>query len=101
MTRRTYVWDAALGKMVPKTAAHAGGSRRSKITIIGDLEEPFVSPVDGSVIGSRADRREHNRRNNVIDVGNDLAVTRSKTPFEPSGVGADIDRAMQELGHGN
>ena len=34
--------------------------------IQGDIE-PFVSPVDGSVISDRKQLREHNLRNNVVN----------------------------------
>lgn len=34
---------------------------------MGDLE-PFVSPIDGSVITGRAALREHNKRHNVTNV---------------------------------
>lgn len=36
------------------------------ITIIGDIE-PFISPVDGSLISSRSQLRDHNRRHSVTD----------------------------------
>lgn len=32
---------------------------------------PIKSPVDGSVISTRQDLREHNKRNDVVDIGND------------------------------
>ena len=37
---------------------------------------PTKSPVDGTVISSRAKLREHNARNEVADVGNDDAYRR-------------------------
>ena len=51
------------------------------ITIIPDLGYSFISPVDGTVIDSRAKRREHNRRNDVEDIGNDKAFERPT--FDP------------------
>ena len=44
-----------------------------------------MSPVDGSLITSRAELRAHNARNGVSDVGNDAAFrnpTRKDTPRE-------------------
>jgi hypothetical protein len=35
-------------------------------SIHGDIS-PFVSPVDGSVVSDRAQLREHNKRNNVVN----------------------------------
>lgn len=40
--------------------------RPSQSATIHDDLQPFISPVDGSIIGSNSALREHNRRNNVI-----------------------------------
>ena len=50
----------------------------------------FVSPVDGSVISSREQVREHNRRNGVSDVD---STTRLFFPACPSGQGRPPGRA--------
>ena len=71
--------------------------RRGGLTIIKDIE-PFVSPVDGSVVSSRAARREHNRRNQVEDVGGDPAFTRPKQRVMPQGVKEDVIRSFKEHG---
>ena len=51
-------------------------------TLITDIppEQAFVSPVDGSLITSRTELREHNARNGVTDVGNDPAYRHPKPP---------------------
>jgi len=48
--------------------------KRSKrgIEVIKDIE-PFISPIDGNTIGSRSVLREHERRHNVRQIGNDWA----------------------------
>ena len=51
-------------------------------------DEAVVSPVDGSMLTSRADVREHNRRNGVIDVGSDPAAAPGRMPARPSGSAA-------------
>ena len=43
---------------------------RAGISIIRDVD-PFQSPIDGSIIGSRRDLREHEKRHNVRQLGND------------------------------
>lgn len=50
------------GKLVPK---HGGGPS-PRIHIQGDYPD-HVSPIDGAVIGGRAQRRDHMRRHDVID----------------------------------
>ena len=42
-----------------------------QIGIINDIKE-FVSPIDGSIISSRASLREHERKHGVRQVGDDL-----------------------------
>ncbi|MGI9489340.1 MAG: hypothetical protein ACR2RF_26320 [Geminicoccaceae bacterium] len=83
------------GKVVPKHEAgpHPLEGKRS-MNLISDIE-PFVSVVDWTVIGSRADRREHNKRNKCIDIGSDPAILRPRKPYEPTGVADDIRRAIE------
>ena len=71
-------WVLRDGKLVPKVR-----SRRIGLQLIPDLADSFVSPVDGSVISSRSNLREHNRRNGVADVGNDPAFKHPKRPSSP------------------
>ena len=40
--------------------------RSTGASIHGDIT-PFVSPVDGTVVSDRAQLREHNKRNNVVN----------------------------------
>jgi len=49
--------------------------------IMRDLQ-PFRSPVDRSIIGSRSDLREHNKRNGVVQVGTDYDSAVPRTPRE-------------------
>jgi type II secretory pathway component PulK len=35
--------------------------------------EPFLSPVDGTYVTSRSELREHEKRHNVRQIGNDWA----------------------------
>ncbi len=42
--------------------------------------EPFRSPVDRSMITSRSELREHNKRNGVFQVGNELNNAVPRTP---------------------
>ena len=45
---------------------------RSAHNIMKDIE-PFLSPVDGSYVTSRSELREHEKRHNVRQIGNDWA----------------------------
>ena len=63
------------GRLIPRDAATA---RHHMVQ--GDLE-PFVSHVDGSIIGSQADLRDHNKRLGVASFDEQLP---------------DIERAQKE-----
>lgn len=94
MTRRTFVYDKAVKKFVEKGTI----KREPKVEIIKSFE-PFLSPVDGSIISDRSSRREHNARNGVEDVGNDPAFKSPKLrKLESMGTPDDIRKSMQQLG---
>lgn len=49
----------------------AKATKRTKShQVMGDIQE-FVSPIDKTVIGSRSKIKEHERKHNVRQVGND------------------------------
>ena len=51
----------------------ATATKRTKShQVMGDIQE-FVSPIDKTVIGSRSQIKEHERKHNVRQVGNDYA----------------------------
>ena len=61
-------------KWSAETVAIQKPEKKSKpgVNIIHDVE-PFFSPIDGSIIGSRRDLREHEKRHSVRQLGNDWA----------------------------
>jgi hypothetical protein len=67
MSRTTYVIRD--GKPVPKACGAAAPAPRA-FHVMGDIRA-FRSPIDGSVIASRSQLREHERRHGVRQVGND------------------------------
>jgi len=75
--RRRWVWVSGQG-LVEVTAAE----RATSPEIIPDVQNAFQSPVDGSMITSRRELREHNRRNGVEQIGNDRRPPRK--PLEVS-----------------
>ena len=77
-------WILVDGKLLPEEEARAIQAKAKPkspgITVIPDIAESFVSPVDGSTLDSRAAVREHNIRNSVVDIGNDPAYKNPKRP---------------------
>lgn len=88
MARRVFVYCPERKKVVPRHEASAS-YRGRRHDVIPDIR-PFESPVDGTVVGSRRDLREHNIRNNVEQVGNDMPPGK-RPDFTPS-----FDRAFAE-----
>ena len=93
MTRRTYRWDKKQGRMVEVGGAEAPSLKGLNVTD-SYFNTPTQSIVDGTVIGSRADLREHNLRNGCVDVGNDESVRRP--PPRPDRSGEGLDRDIKE-----
>jgi hypothetical protein len=65
MPRQSYIYDERLKKMVPKDEYYAGLEAADFPMIQPDIE-PFKSIIDGEVIGSRRDLRNHMKKHNVV-----------------------------------
>jgi hypothetical protein len=61
--RQTFNEETGKHEMVP---CDAGAVRRDSGAAIHGKFEPFKSPVDGSVISTNKQLRDHNERNNVV-----------------------------------
>lgn len=61
--RKRYIQNPVTFELVPAEEYVRPGNKGPVVR--ADLE-PFRSHVDGSIIGSRKDLREHNDRNNVV-----------------------------------
>ena len=82
---RSWVFDEAQGRLVPAHeyySSRVSQHRTGSPMIILDLapHEACISPVDGSLLTSREDIRQHNSRNGVADVGDDPAFKNPKKP---------------------
>lgn len=64
-----FVYDKQRGKSVPKEQA----PRRPGAPVNVMRDQPgFNSPIDGTWLEGRKDIREHERKHNVTQVGNDV-----------------------------
>jgi hypothetical protein len=62
MARKRWIQCLETGKLVPAEEYQ----RINHSPAVHDDLKPFMSPIDGSVIGSNKDLREHNKRHKVI-----------------------------------
>ena len=102
--KRRYRYDRSQGRVVE---VFAGDQARAPMTIMGDCysSNPVLSPVDGTLLDSRAKLREHNARNGCVDVGNDPAFNepaRQGKAYKPDrhAIIEDVARAMAQHGWG-
>jgi len=54
-------------KLIPAEDYHRHQAERDLSAFVQEDIKPFVSPVDGSIISTRADLRHHNRKHGVTD----------------------------------
>lgn len=60
--------------------------------------QPYQSMADGSMIMSRSQHREHLKRHNLVEVGNDSSLYKAPKPKSaPPGLKEDIIRAVNEF----
>ncbi len=74
----SWIQDRETGKLVPRDEYVPRGTQHH--TVLKALE-PFVSPIDGTVISDRSHLRAHNKRHGVtqtLDYGPDYFQRRSK-----------------------
>jgi hypothetical protein len=66
VTRRRFIQqpDGSLKEVHPDTRARP----RPPAPAVHEDIQPFVSPVNGAVVGSRRTLREHNRRHDVVQL---------------------------------
>ena len=76
--KRRYRYDRSQGRMVEVFA----GERPRAHNLMRDCysNNPVLSPVDGTLLDSRAKLRDHNARNGCVDVGNDSRIQRAGAP---------------------
>ena len=96
--RKTWVQHPITHKLIPKedyvrpTNMHA---------IHGDID-PFISPVDGTVISSRKALQEHNRRHGVVsqaEMGNEGQAARQQREDYYAGRSHDTERRRDAIKH--
>ena len=102
--KRRYRYDKSQSRLVEVFA----GERPRVHTVITDAyyKNPVLSPVDGTLLDSRAKLRDHNARNGCVDVGNDPAFNepaRQGKAYKPDrrAIVEDVQRAMAQHGWGD
>lgn len=77
-------------------AGKAQQEAKQRIHLIKDYE-PARSPIDGTILGGRADHREHMKKHNVFCVGNDTQFGRKREIRGDFNVRAELKSAVQQV----
>lgn len=77
---------------------HCGAQMRRVYTPLPVMEDmkPYRSPLDGSIVSSRAEHRNHMRKHDVIEVGNEKLTRPMQKPYDSGNLKQDIARAIEE-----
>ena len=89
MSRVTYVLRD--GELVEKSKAAPLPTQARSLFAMSDIAE-FRSPIDGSIISSRSQLRDHQRKHNVIQAGDDPSLYRKPKAYE-----SDMDDITQDV----
>ncbi len=92
MTRHRYI--QINGELVEVSPDYVPEPRAQIPHVIPDIK-PYRSMVDGSMITSRSQHREHLRMHNCVEVGNDASLAKRPAPLQaPKGLKETIARAV-------
>lgn len=108
--RKVYVRVRSLGRMVAACYVQHTGSgyellpeyggptftskRLGSVQVMRDIGA-YVSPIDGERITSRSQHREHIRRHDLVEVGNERIGSMDKPQHSGPSMGHDIKRALE------
>lgn len=68
--------------------------------VSGDIS-PYQSQVDGSMITSKTQHREHLKQHGLVEIGNEVKahMTREKPKVDKEAIRRDISQAIDQLSH--
>lgn len=108
--RKVYVRVRSLGKIVAACYVQHTGSgyellpeyggpafadkRHGSVQVMKDIGE-YTSPVDGERVTSRSAHREHIRRHDLVEVGNEAIGSMERPQDSGHRAGYDIKRALE------
>jgi hypothetical protein len=96
---KTYLGDTGHRHIHPDYGGDWSGYTNQSALVIRD-KEAYWSPLDGTTVEGRSAHREHMRKHNVIEVGDQPVGSlkySERSPMEP--VGLDIVNALRRAGH--
>ena len=96
MTSRAFRenYNAIEWKPIPEWRKRITEPARRGLYVVPDIQ-PYVSPLDGSVVGGRRQHRDHMRAHGVVEVGNEKPKPNRPKPLPD--VRQDIRESFEML----
>ena len=91
--RTVYVYDPIQDKVVPREDKITLTPQGKRFNIMRDIE-PYRSMVDGTMVSSRSAHRDHLRKHDCIEIGNEEFGPRPRPDIT-----ADIQRDVERAAH--
>ncbi len=89
---------AAIAKIIERKEQEGIRAVKQRAHLVMNDIEPYISQIDGSLIGSRSKHRTHLRDHHCIEIGNEMHHMKHQKPLEsPSGLKETIIRAVDEV----
>ena len=81
MARITYVQDRETGELIEKGEwLERQAAKGQAPLVMGDID-PYISTIDGSIIGSRSTHRRHLAQHGKVEIGTE-DINRARTYFD-------------------
>lgn len=97
--RQKYRWSDKLDKLIPIeewTDDMDSHYKSAGYSIIPDIQ-PYRSMIDGTVIHSRSQHRQHLKEHGCVEIGNDSSLSKQPKPsYDSRGLKEEIIRAVDK-----
>jgi hypothetical protein len=101
MARKRYIQDPVTHQLVPEE--EWAGPSSSQATYIAPDIQPYRSTITGEMITSRSQHREHLKRHNCFEIGNEvdamMKAARPETKIDREGIRQALAQVMQSKGY--
>lgn len=95
MTRHRWIQDPVTHKLIPESEWN-GPSTSAAAYVTPDIQ-PYRSQITGEMITSRSQHREHLRRHNCFEIGNEVDAMMKAARPEPKIDREGIRRTLAEV----
>lgn len=92
--KKTWIQDPVTGELIPKEE-YRGPSESKAAYIVPDIQG-YKSMATGEWISSRSEHREHLKRHNLVEIGNEKIENKPR-PLDRAGVRRAAEEAVRRV----